>query len=420
MAETITYYRGPWRWVDDGVWPYWSPPDGCAGSLDLRAHQEMESPGKFDGEMSGVGLFAIRGVAKIGLEYDLLGSGAAHDVKASRKLRDAIPARRRFQVQGDDLLSLARSLLMDGSDPTGQEFAKPLIPGADGKIRFHLGPLCRHMELKASSLKATYWSNVRDLIRADFARVFADAKSGRLRDPQQHRRVLDATCEKYGMQNWQELVPKSLIKDVEGRLPHATTYTDNFNRASLGAGWSTTRLAGLAINASKELTSGGVGFGAGRYDSDLSSDDHYCQMNATARVSVIAISTRLPSSGESAYTYTERGSTSPTRRLFKRVGTTDTVIAFDSAAPASLPHTIQSRSDGSTISAREAGVEILTTTDTAITGNLRCGAQFSASSDRGDDWIAEDLAAAPGIIYTQLEKGIRGLNRGTYTQPGAG
>lgn len=431
MAETITYYRGPWQWVADDDVPHWAPPAGCVGAIDLRSLPEMSTPGKSTGSLSGVGLFAVRGT--LASEFDAIGYGAAHDVKASRKIRDAIPARRGFQVQGDDLLSLARSLLMDGADPTGQEFAKPLIPGADGKIRFHLGPLCTHRERKESSLKSTYWSNVRDVLRADFAEFFRDAKSGRLSDPQQHRRVLDATCEKYGLEDWRELVPAVLVKDVEGRLPHATTYSDNFNRADatgLGASWGIVIGSGCDIVSNRARgTNAAAGSTRVRYGSDLSSSDNYSQcglVTLPASDGTTGVVARFPSSADSGYAWTYRSTTSPRRRLIKFVSATPTVLTSDNIAPGAS--TQKSEANGSSIKAYVDGAEVtgVATTDTSISAGLRCGIlalQHTTLSLRSvhDDFVMADLSAPPpGIKYTQLEKGIRGLNRGTYTQPGAG
>jgi len=434
VAETITYYRGPWRWVADDDIPHWAPPVGCVGAIDLRSLPEMATPGKSAGSLSGVGLFAVRGA--LPSEFDVLGSGAAHGIKASRKLRDAIPARRGFVVQGDDLLSMARSLLMDGSDPTGQEFAKPLIPGADGRIRFNLGPLCRHQELQASSLKATYWSNVRDVLRADFASCFQDAKAGRMADAQQYRRVLDATCGKYGLDDWQELVPESLIKDVEGRLPHATTYTDDFNRADatgLGASWSNPVGNGFDIASNQaRAASGTAGSGTrARYDSDLSSSD------AEATVDVVSHGTisgpngpcvRMASAADTSYGFILRPSDSQRRRVFANVVGVGTLLASDSTSPPSVTFGSGIQANGSAISVSVNGTDVATlaVTNTAISSGLRGGMQAAMHTTAGsrginDNFATRDISAPPpSVIYTQLEKGIRGLNRGTYTQPGAG
>lgn len=431
MAETITYYRGPWRWVADDDVPHWAPPAGCVGAIDLRSLPEMATAGKSAGTLSGVGLFAVRGT--LASEFDLLGSGAAHGIKASRKLRDAIPARRGFVVQGDDLLSLARSLLMDGSDPTGQEFAKPLIPGADGKIRFELGPLCRHRELKASSLKATYWSNVRDVLRADFEGCFRDAKAGRLSDDQQHRRILDATCEKYGLDDWRELVPEALIKDVEGRLPHATTYSDDFNRADatgLGSGWSNQVGPGFDISGNQARgTNASAAATRSRFDSDVSSADHEASADLVslgATTNSAGVLARFAAAADTHYLWIWRNTTNPRRRVLKLISGTGNLLASDNTAP-SLTANLRIFPDGSSLTVYVDGVQVsgLDVTDTSISSGTRGGMQGLASTMSGDrsvldNYLIADSSAPPGVKYTQLEKGIRGLNRGTYVQPGAG
>ena len=68
-----------------------------------------------------------------------------------------------------------------------------------------------------------------------------------------------------------------------------------------------------------------------------------------------------------------------------------------------------------------SGVAGLFVTDTAITGNLRCGihgqynAADGAATTEQDNFQAADLSAG-GILYTQLEKGLRGGHRGEYME----
>lgn len=432
MAETVNYYRGPWRWVTDDDIPHWAPPAGCVGAIDLRPLPEIVA-GRSGGSLAGVGLFAVRGT--LPSEFDLLGSGAAHDCKPGLKIRDAIPKRKGFAVQGDDLLSMLRSLLMDGSDPSGQDFAKPLMPSADGRLRFRLGPLVQHRE-KVSPLRLSYWSHVRDVIRADFACCFDDAKSGRLNDCGHHRRVLDAACEKYGVEDWRQLVPDVLVKDIPGRLPHATTYSDDFNRADatgLGASWSNPVGNGFDIASNQARAANGTDWSGtrARYDSDLSSSD------AEATVDVVSHGTTSGSNGpcvrmalaaDTSYCFILRPSGSPRRRVFANVVGVGTLLASDSTSPPSVTFGSGIQANGSAISVSVNGTDVATlaVTDTVISSGLRGGMQaamHTTSGSRGinDNFATRDISAPPpSVIYTQLEKGIRGLNRGTYTQPGAG
>lgn len=64
----------------------------------------------------------------------------------------------------------------------------------------------------------------------------------------------------------------------------------------------------------------------------------------------------------------------------------------------------------------QAGVQRASVTDTSITGNIRCGINGFTLSGVGviDNFLASDLASS-GILYTQLERGTRGVERGVYT-----
>lgn len=416
------YYRGPWRWVVDSDMSYWAPPDGCVGSLDLRPLGELSQPGQTAGQLAGTGVFVT--LAALPKEFDLLGEGALHDIKPGKKIRDAIPKRLGFSVEGDDLLSMLRSLFMLGSDPAGGDAVRPLIPGADGYIEFHCGPLCHHRE-KMSVLNP-HWNRVRDVVRSDFQQVFDAAKAGRLKDAEQHRRVLDATCEKYGIEDWREVVPDRLKSQIEGRLKHETTYSDDFNRADstgLGASWGTSIGSGCDI-VSNQARGANATAGATRvrYESDLSSSDNYGQSDLVTLPATDATTgalCRYQSGADTAYAWTYRSTTNPRRRLIRFSAGAATIIGSDNTAPGAS--TLKVEANGSAIKAYVGGVEVtsVAATDTAITTGLRGGILALQNPTIGnrsvhDNFENGDLTAPPSIKYTQLEKGLRGYMRGVY------
>jgi hypothetical protein len=106
--------------------------------------------------------------------------------------------------------------------------------------------------------------------------------------------------------------------------------------------------------------------------------------------------------------------------LFKFVSGTATQLGSDVSVTPSLPDPLKIYASGSTIKSYYDGVERHSQTDSAISSGLRCGLRLVVGNGvawRGDDWNAADLAAS-GILYTQLERGVRGVNRGMYTQWG--
>ena len=227
-------YLGPWQW--DATEHAWTPPPGCLGAVDLRTVPQMGQAGG----MPGMGVFAAPGT--LSGDYALLGEHPT--ARTGGAARDAWESLTGYRPAGARPIDLLWDALTAGSDPDGGGAPKPLLPSRQGRGHWaDLRLAGRHRsEPFAWGEDAAATERVRDALQRDFRAHFAAAQTGRFRDPQHHRRVLDFWCEEYGVTNWQEFVPADLRADVRGRLKHATTLTDDFNRAdaaSLGAGWST-------------------------------------------------------------------------------------------------------------------------------------------------------------------------------------
>lgn len=422
------WYVGPWIWDTSGVMPCWMPPVGTVGCLDMRAIPQMSTAG---GAPQGQGVFLSDGPIKDS-NYTLLGAGSYRDVKTSQALRDRMPKRdRKREPTGDDLLSHLLDCLTDGSDSTGDSFAKPLMPDAQMRVRLTIGEFDYQWKTAPWNY---HWDKIQDVERADFQRCFDDAQAGRLKDKDHHRRVLDALCEKYGADDWRTFVNTKIRKHIPGRLKHETTIADDFNRADQsGLGTSASGFSWTLVLGSINIVSGRAQtpnranditsvFHKARAESDLSSADHYCQCN------VYDIGggdwgggalARFNSGAETCYFGYQRVSGSTSFLLAKVVAGSLTVLSSTgSGFPASgdLQKLVCS---GSTITLFNAGVSKLSATDSAITGNLRAGVcsrggGTGAKYGEVDNFEAGDNVAS-GTNYTQLERNVRGLNRGVYT-----
>jgi hypothetical protein len=412
----MKYIRGPWVWNTVEGRSFWSPPEGYSG-LDLRPIEKQST----QGGSPEVGLFA--GDGEYSSDYDLLGVGSMRDIKASKKMRDAIPGK--IRPKGDDLLGLIFDLLTDGADPDGIDGPKPLMP-TGGTLELTFGNV-RHCENFKWGDRRT--AKVRDVLRRDFASAMDDSISGKMRDKEQHLRILDATCEKYGVDDWKEFVPVNRVKNIKGRVPHETTITDNFNKANSSTvgnllTWTKVNNAWANnTNAAQYTTIGGSTNGFIRAESDLSSSDHYSQcvasnIGSSGTTNGGGAAARF-ASGASTFYYVFAYRFDSKLYLSKTVAGTDTTLtsATITIAP---PQTFQIRCSGSSIKGYQEGVERVSTTDTAISGNTRGGIvsyQVMAGGAFFDDFEASDLAAS-GILYTQLERNTRGVNRGIYTRWG--
>jgi hypothetical protein len=410
--------RGPWQWVTDAGESFWAPPEGYAG-LDLRSVEEQSTAGG----TPGLGIFCGKG--KTDDNYDLLGTGSLRDIKVSKKIRDAIPGK--YRPNGDDLLGLLLDVFTDGSDPDGIDGPKPLLPTTRKTIELHFGGQS-HFERFQWGDRRT--GKIKDVLRRDFDRTMTDSVDGKLKDKKQHQRVLDALCDKYDVDDWKEFVPTNRQKDVPGRVKHETTYTDDFNRADstgLGAGWSTVFGSGFDVASNQCRGTNATNSGTrARYQSDVSSSDHYTQANNVSYGDSAALSAgvcaRYSNSADTSYAWVLRLGATPSRRLFRFSASTGTLLASDSVT--SVTGVVKIEVNGSSIKVYVGGVEVtaLATTDTSITSGTRGGIngqQHPTSTTRTvhDDFEITDLTPS-GILYTRLESGVRGVTRGVYTRNG--
>jgi hypothetical protein len=409
----MKYIRGPWVWKTVAGRSFWSPPEGYSG-LDVRPIEQQAT----QGGSPGIGLFA--GDADHSSDYDLLGVGSMRDIKASKKMRDAIPGK--YRPKGDDLLGVIFDVLTDGADPDGVDGPKPLMPSGN-IIELTFGNV-RHCESFKWGDRRT--GKVRDVLRRDFAAAMDDATSGKMRDREQHLRILDATCEKYGVDDWKEFVPANRVRNVKGRVPHETTFTDDFNKANssvVGNLLTWTKVNNAWANTSNQAnytTVGGATNGYIRAESDLSSSDHYSQCVATNIGSASTPNGGGPTArfSSSARTFYYAFAYRDDSRLYvgKHINGTDTATS-NTVITISPPQTFRVQCSGSSIKAFQDGVERVSTTDTSISGNTRGGIisyQSMAGGTFFDDFEASDLAPS-GLLYTQLERSTRGVTRGVFT-----
>lgn len=404
----LNWYAGPWVWDASLMGGCWRAPSGLQG-LDMRTLPEMSAQGGTPGN----GLFCgtvERADLESRADYAHLGSGSWYDLKPSSALKARIPRRKGYQPKGDDLVGLVLDVLTDGADPDGGDGPMPIVPTAEGRVELHFG--MKHAERFAWG--KGHFSLVRDGLRKQFAGLWQ-------RSPRLARKCLDYWCEKYGVDDWADLVPAALRADVPGRLPHETTITESFTRADstsvMGNDLSWTQVAGswgTSSNKGYKVATNGV-TQAARADSDLSSADHYVQC-------VIANGTNATGHGpacrfsSSANTYYTTLNFTNLQYLIKIVSGSQTNLTSTSHTYAN-GETLKVEINGSSLNGYANGTQYPSTTDTSITGNTRGGVVSYGINGTVDDFQAADLAAS-GIVYTQLERGLRGMLRGLWTGRG--
>lgn len=390
----MNWYIGPWTW--NAQRSSWNPPNGFA-AIDLRPiHQQAIAGG-----MPGIGLFFGR--CRLGSDYRLIGTGDWKEIKPKSGL---LPVRKGYAVKGDTLRGQLLDMMTHGSDPEGYDACKPLVPTTERIIELACGQ-CSTVSFKWG-LRHT--NHIRSMLQQEFSDLMERANRGETSDTQIHRRVLDYWCKKYRHFEWRDFVPKRLISHVAGPLLHATTFTENFN------GTDSTTVMGHQLTWTAAASTFGnynnTGYkvsGIGTYDGcradhDLSSADHYSQItlaNPSGATSNNSITFNGPAArfNSSANTSYHTSNYSNQQYVTKIVAGVSTNLANASSTFGSTD-TYKVEANGSTIKGYVNGVEVVSVTDTAITGNTRCGVNTPTTNICWDSFECSDLSV--GGVSNQM------------------
>lgn len=416
----MKYYLGPWQWVSGRGPAFFSAPAEIVGAIDLGTIPEMGAAGK---ARKGCLCWTDDNVT-LGSEYDVLATGDVREINRTARIQSIFKNTIGSVPAGDKLHDMILDCMVDCSDPDGLTAPKSIVPDMDGWIDLTLPG---HGKVKSERFewgRNKHTAKLRRMLRAEFSQLMDQAESGKLKDSQHHRRCLDALCEKYGVTEWREFVPTARQKDVPGRLKHETSISESFDKAdstTLGPDLTWTEVNGNWTIVSNAARVPGVStYCSARAESDLSSADHESQVDVTTSTDTGSQFTQIgPSARFSVSAGTYYSATlyrfGNNLSLQKVVSNTQTSLSSQSIT-VSLPEAYKIKCNGSTITMHQAGVQRASVTDTSITGNIRCGINGFTLSGVGviDNFLASDLASS-GILYTQLERGTRGVERGVYT-----
>lgn len=425
----MKYYLGPIPWRTK-PFPSFGLPAGALGMIDL-APLLAQSVGGSDRPVC----VCWSSSALLPSEYTLIGDGDCRELTPGAAVKSAFQSLVGYRPQGTLLVELIYDCLLGGADPDGQSGPMPLVPGTNGWLDLwmpgHSRVLGERFEWgRSGSRGSNHTAKLKQLLRKQFTQLMDLAQQGKLKDAQQHRRILDAWCDKYGLQgadDWREFVPTALQKDVPGRLKHETTITENFTRSDsttqIGNVLTWTQVSGTwgtFSNAAYKASTANVNHVA-RAESDLSSSDHYAQVvvsptgsgSSATSASFYGPCARFDGSAATCYL---TGNFSDDQYISKIVSGTATNLT-SAAHTYANDETYKLECNGSTLTIYVDGSPVTNVTDTSIAGNTRCGLESFGVNATMDDFEAADLAAA-GILYTQLERSTRGLMRGMFTYAG--
>jgi hypothetical protein len=316
------------------------------------------------------------------------------DAPATTGMRDAWESELGFRPAGNQLRDLLWDQLTSGADPAGEAGPKPLMPRVGGTLELNLGG---HSVIRSERFKwgrHRHTNQVQSVLQRDFESLWEETNG------HEHCcRVLDYRCEKYRVADWQDIVPQRLRAHVPGRLPHATTYTDDFNRAdgALTSPW--VQSASNVFIDTNQLRMTGTPVIA-YYNSVLSSDDMEGFMTLVTHSSGqgggVYVRKQSGVADNNAYINWCRGDAQ--FELFKFVGGALTNIG--AATDSSTGKVMLVGADGSSIYTELNGVTKHSVTDTSVTGYFYSGVRgYDGGVCRWDDWQVADIAVEPAKFY---------------------
>lgn len=378
--------------------PYWAAPGGTVAMVDLASLPEQ---GNLNGDYRPVAFLAAD--QDLGTNWTLLGRGDCRDIAVTGAMQDAWLSVSGYRPNGARMVDLLWDHLTTGSDVAGQQSCMPLVPTVQGDLELWLPG---HSRVRAERFvfgTHPHTAKIKRLLQNQLIDARRDAHAGQAQDPEFHRRVAQAMCEKYRV-DFEQLRPAGWPK-AEVPLPHGSDYTDNFNRANgaLGANWTSyAPTAPTIVSNLVEGGAGGLGDTIGRYETSLASADTYSQVDV---VQLGRLNHRVPGcivrkDTTSTLTYymwrIKLGGTAFVQ-YFKAVANTLTQLGSDVAFVRSLPDTLKLTANGSTLTGYLNGAAQSPLTDTSISAGLRTGFYFASSNDgapfgRLDNWAGGDLA----------------------------
>lgn len=212
------YYLGPYQWIDNS----WQAPVGAVASIDLRNLTQMGTAIV----QNGVGFFAT--TDKLDAEYGLLGQGDLRDIHSTETMKSMWNSLLSYTPNGDKLVDLLYDHLTLGSDPSGQDASKTLMP-TRGNLTVHLQG---HSPVKSTQFRIGHSpesNRIISVLQNDYREVRDLALDNLNNMPvNQHKKLLDFLSHQYNIKNPEDIfIPKDLPKELPE--PHNTLISENFN-----------------------------------------------------------------------------------------------------------------------------------------------------------------------------------------------
>ncbi|MCC6490675.1 MAG: hypothetical protein IT364_24530 [Candidatus Hydrogenedentes bacterium] len=425
------YYIGPWVWDTSEAEPFFRAPSGCIGLIDIRE----------DASIGGNGFFAFHEPMADAAGYTAFGDGTKLNsyVMTAQERADWETLTGESVADGATLLDALWDLL-------------PLVPTYNRDLELWIGGHSLVRTRKFTGLGDPKWPKIQAVLRRSYSEIRADADALKVavdklrvadiaaanarteknvllrtaaklsekmtpreaqalmsKQAEEHpRKWLGAQVAKYQV-DWKEIAPKEL-QDKEPKKP-TTTLNESFTASdgdTLAGDNTWAEVAGDWDIVSNRARVGGTGtVAAGRLESDLSSDDHYCQVTVTALGSgastvICGPCVRFKSDAQTFFFCAPYQETD-TLRTNKRITGTTTLLGTPPSITISIPESYKLEVDGTTLRSYQAGTLRETITDPTSIPYTRVGivGYTATGTAECDDLVAEDLVAATGKPWSR-------------------
>lgn len=379
-------------------------PDGTEGLINLPINNGPPTQQYF--------ISVPQGTSYDNTVYTFLGSGDFREINVTGNILNTWQSILGYRPNGNTLYDIVRDHLL-AVDPV-------IIPTTEGNLEIWLGGhslISREKFDPRTNRNNRYWNRLRQKIRSNYRRIFNGIS------PEWADKYLDAVVEKTFREKdfekrkdpslWTHFVPPELQQETPGPKKRSTSYSDDYNRASLGTNWKNyNRLSPYAENISaysivsnvlnKVLTYDAFTI----YQSAVSSDDHEVyarRVNSSGNNFGPLARAASASWGQQGYYAFQWGTT-----LYLRLGD-GTDGDLGSHFSGSWTDWVKVYPNGSTIKAYNGGTgaspswtERISVTNSAYSGGLYGGwGNWNTGLHTGDDWTIDDLTA--GTVTVVLD-----------------
>lgn len=389
ISLTITSYAdeiyiGRWEWNTlQQEFNYWEAPQSefLTGVIDLRNINQMSQQG---GSPQGWALFSYSQAVS---SPNLFNIESRLDRKLNNPTLSKIENELGIVLTSNTIREVIWEILTLHGDATGLLRWKPLMPDANGRLEVRFGSDGIIKQSKLIPFISPEWESVLSVLHENYRMMLKTETHNKI------ARVLDYWEEKYGV-HYSTFIPDDIIMIVS--LPHETTFTESFNTAdsnTLGPDLTWVEVDGDWDIVSNKASAGGASHNNARAEHDLSGSDHYSQADVTHAGSGDAgVLARFSSSADTSYLFifTNAGSA---YILYKNItGSYTSLQTAGGSAP--TDDTFKIEVDGSSLEGFVNSSSVISVTDTAITGNTRCGIRSFNISHTIDNFETADLISA--------------------------